>query len=809
MRIALKVAAVAVVGLGFLVLVAMPRRVSGFTQGAVNFGTYIPIGHEQITCLAGIELLDQTKLDKDDPRQDPSWKSLAQNLALNDPRQRSEVDRIKGKKVTPQTDGRYDAKYQFVYDAIMGERWVDIGGLNAIGAKGTEPYDCIDYVTQEPPELQYDHFMRRHDDVNGQGGVTAARESVKRFIRHFVNAAMAKPGNMKVWDGGGFRKEETVDRNYFLFGRAVHVFEDSFSSDHTVRIAEDGYRRVRQVKSYLCAYGSEQHAHTPFKEHHNFYQTGDVIWKSDNDSNYKASNMKPEALAATEGTKELWAAFIRTMATPEGEERRATAEREAKGIVDHWLSFDEAEMRQWYKDPRHRSSPDTYVASSDQKESQWGGTPQQQCMLRDWGGKTQDQKLHEFYVGRQVCIWNMASPLNATEEDKDLNLQIAYLWHWRNAYQWKQPPADFQVGEPVHPHITIELINRSNRAPLRREDKYLYVDNNPKANQTALQLSVTDDVTTPGVGSALHVIDPNHGDWYLGHVQGDGQRYVRIYQPEKPARFRFIRRLDGFYNIRLLDKGKDWSVLHLNDGKPSLAHEANPDRLDAQWYVRGIPEAEVGGTYRLVAPSGKVVTLVNNRLMTRVDEGWKAASASQRFAVERLHGPGGMALAETYGFSSEANKLSLRSNGAGDKGITASNVNDSRGPYGFYIEPRPDGRFQIRNHEDGMYWREKNDAITADVRASGACPNAGGASSGSARRFVNPQGPNIPGMVPAPGVMGPQGPNVPGRVPGPSLVGPQGPSAPGMNPAMERQGTSGPDSDACEDSTGFTFELSW
>lgn len=137
--------------------------------------------------------------------------------------------------------------------------------------------DCFDAAAQEPVEVQYDHFMRRYDDRSGSGGVKAATGSRQRFIQYFVAAAMAPKTTMKVWDGGGYSALTEVDRNYFLFGRAAHLFEDAFSSEHTVRIADDNYERVRQVKSYMCAAGSEQHTHSNAKIFD--YSSGDVIWK--------------------------------------------------------------------------------------------------------------------------------------------------------------------------------------------------------------------------------------------------------------------------------------------------------------------------------------------------------------------------------------------------------------------------------------------------------------------------------------------------------------------------------------------------
>ncbi len=107
----------------------------------------------------------------------------------------------------------------------------------------------------------------------------------------------------------GFAVDATVDLNYFLFGRAVHLFQDAFSSEHIVRIPEDNYERIREVKSYLCTAGCEQHSHS--QDAVIDFTSGDVIWKVGTRSkvgweNYKTSNMKPDPLVALEATKDLW-----------------------------------------------------------------------------------------------------------------------------------------------------------------------------------------------------------------------------------------------------------------------------------------------------------------------------------------------------------------------------------------------------------------------------------------------------------------------------------------------------------------------
>ncbi len=42
-------------------------------------------------------------------------------------------------------------------------------------------HNCFDAVAQEPAEVQYDHFMRRYDEVGGQG--RAGRNQVAGAFR--------------------------------------------------------------------------------------------------------------------------------------------------------------------------------------------------------------------------------------------------------------------------------------------------------------------------------------------------------------------------------------------------------------------------------------------------------------------------------------------------------------------------------------------------------------------------------------------------------------------------------------------------
>ncbi|ESP94541.1 MULTISPECIES: hypothetical protein [Pseudoalteromonas] len=412
----------------------------------------MPIGHEWLTRTAALELMGQdTRVsDPQDPRL--TWQNgLAKSTELNVAQH--EVERILSKA---NEDGTYWSEYDAVFAAIVGERWVDIAGFNVTSAS-TDPTgpNCFNAVAQEPADLQQDHFMRRYDDIGGIGGVNAAKRAQQRFISHFVNAAIAESKKIKVWDGGGYAKAVEVDHNYFLFGRAVHLFQDSFSPEHTVRLAADNYEKIWQVKAYLCSEGAEQHTHDT-KEAINF-QSGDVIWKPESRGQsgwqaYKPSNIKPVALVSLEASKDLWAAFIRTMALPV-EERKLKAEQEARQLVANWLSFDEQAMLSWYNDEEKRDH--TYVLAPGERGK---GKSLLQCMAElNVGTTDQLERVAQLEEERRHCLYNIEAETGYSDVSDPL-INMPYNWKWKSL-TWKTPPEQWQpqqldadTGEAVHIH---------------------------------------------------------------------------------------------------------------------------------------------------------------------------------------------------------------------------------------------------------------------------------------------------------------------------------------------------------------------
>ena len=463
----------------FLVLVAValataPAIAHAFTQSGAGtlISNTVPMGHEWVTRLAGLELMGGDPIVKPDPN-DPRkhWThGKAKNTDLSSPGAQAELRRIKAQSYA---DKRYQSTYKAVYDAIVGERWVDLGGFN-VAKSMLGSHNCWDAVAQEPAEVQYDHFMRRYDERGGEGGVQAAQKSRERFVQYFVNAAMAPPTAMVVWDGGLSSAQTEVDRNYFLFGRAVHLFQDSFSSEHTVRLPADNYEEIRQVKSYLCAAGSEQHTHSNAAVIS--YQSGDVIWKTDASRNpgwgsYIPSNMKDLALVATEASKDLWAAFIRTMGTPMSA-RRAVAQSEAKTLAENWLSGDDAKMRSWYDNIENRK--ESYVLGPGETGK---GQSVKDCMSglgvkpdNKTGEQMQQEKVRELEKTQRICLYNVRAE-DGYSDLYDPSLHMPYNWAWANQLKWLMPPSGWTPPRrPADTGIRLQIKNLQDNCYLSAPD---------------------------------------------------------------------------------------------------------------------------------------------------------------------------------------------------------------------------------------------------------------------------------------------------------------------------------------------------
>lgn len=563
-----------------LALCTMAAGSWAFTQSGAGtaISNGIPMGHEWVTRLSALELLGGDPVvtpDPADPRK--SWsRGKAKNTNVSDPATQAEIKRVMQQAYA---DQRYQSTYKVVYDAIMGERWVDIGGFNVAASTlsgSTTTYNCHDAVTQEPAEIQYDHFMRRYDDRDGLGGVNAAKRSKERFIQYFVNAAMAPKTQMVIWDGGGYSAQTKVDRNYFLFGRAVHMFEDSFSDEHTVRVPADGYEQVRQVKSYLCSAGSEGHVHA-ITEVLN-YQSGDVIWNpgSQLDSTwagYKPSNMKPLSLVATEAMKDMWAAFFRTMGTPM-DARLAVARAEAQKLADNWLAINEAEMQAWYNDPAHRDS--TYILSAGQSGP---GQTVSACMQGlGVASGSQADKVKELETAQKVCLFNI-QPETGYSDLHDPSLRMPYNWKWVNPSALNQPPAGWTIpvraaDTGVRVKIKSALNSKYMTAPSGvANNSWVY---NAANSSPALEFIQVGDVSNAYYRSV-------EGPLFLSYSSVAGA--VKLSSLPLGANFKVEPIGDGSAAIKSLYSSK---YMYLYNESPYISTSAKPANLDAHWVVEPI-----------------------------------------------------------------------------------------------------------------------------------------------------------------------------------------------------------------------------
>jgi len=560
----------------FLLPLAAPPPAYAFTQSGVAtfFGNGVPMGHEWLTRRAAIELLlgpnndPVVPKDSKDPRWNPTtWtQGMAKNLDLSGAQ--SEVTRIKNLKYT---DTRYQSTYKPVFDSIIGERWVDLGGFNVTNSN-LGSYNCFDAVAQEPSEIQYDHFMREPTDSGGSHGVTAATFSQMRFIKYFMAAAMAPPTEILVWDGGGTTSQYAVDRNYFLMGRAAHLFQDSFSLEHTVRLPADNYTTVKQVKSYLCALGSEQHSHadpTTFN-----YSSGDVIWNvgtatSGGWSNYVPSNQKTNTLVAMEAMKDMWAAFIRTMATPL-DQRDAVAQKEAQTLVNNWLSFDNQSMTDWYATASNRDA--TYVLNVG---DQAPGVSQDTCMQGlKVGTVSQASYVATLQQRQKVCLYNL-QPVPGYGDLADPSMHMPFNWQWINYVTWSNPPSGWTIPVLVADNgsrVNLKSI-RTGNGMTGKVSADQYVNVNSGTNLNFIQ------VATPN-GTGYYFRSAKDPTLFLSYTAVAGQ--VKLWQGTTDSSYTLPA---AGTNTAILNQYYNQYMWVDSNGNVYVSSSGDPTRAAAQWKV--------------------------------------------------------------------------------------------------------------------------------------------------------------------------------------------------------------------------------
>jgi len=395
----------------------------------------LPIGHEWITAKAWEELVLENSTGLKRSKSDPRATGLAEGRAKKTDARVLLPTLVKnGKLDRPHPHYLTDNSYALA--AIYGQRWVDIGGTQAATAKaageanirpgsktGTHVLDCFDAVAQNPNEVQHDHFNRERKEKGPEGAIHGILDAQARFKNYFIAAAKAPSGPIRFMDGGVSVETHSVNRNYFLLGRALHLFQDSFSTEHGIRMAKEGYSKVHGMTSYVCTEWSEQHIHdAPLVTRAGAH--GDIIWK--HSVGFRGldavAGVKDYALVAVEATKDLFAAFVRVMAIPAGAAREEAAAKEANGLVTNWLSFRESDVK-----ANSAKKSKNYVLSQDSCDRSLGAPRGIEITA------ISDQM-------RAKCLFNMIPVQKVGKVEMDEQLKIPYVWTWINPDQFNPVP---------------------------------------------------------------------------------------------------------------------------------------------------------------------------------------------------------------------------------------------------------------------------------------------------------------------------------------------------------------------------------
>jgi hypothetical protein len=367
------------------------------------------------------------------------------------------------------------------------------------------------------------------------------------------------------------------------------LLQDSFSSEHTVRNGGDNYRTVRQVKSYLCAKGAEQHTHSLAAI--DDYTSGDVIWISEGRldaswNSYKASHLKSQPLVALEATKDLWAAFIRTMGTPSAQ-REKKAQDEAKNLVDNWLSYDEQQMKAWYDDQKFRD--DTYVWADGESGK---GRTQQACMVGlgipgPYGVgviDNQAQRVRDLAAIQRKCLYN-ALPWAGYQDLNDPSMHIPFAWRWRRWGWFDTPPGNYTIPDlPPDSGRRVRIKSVSNDQYMRTEggrsvgEAWVYA----RAASTAPLNFI---VVGPNDYCILRVAEAPH--LFLSYRASDGA--VKLWEPTNaydytPTYWRIKEEKPGIWSIYQPD-WSDYMYLYDRYQSPYVDRNGNPANSNAQWKI--------------------------------------------------------------------------------------------------------------------------------------------------------------------------------------------------------------------------------
>ncbi|MBI3074456.1 MAG: hypothetical protein HYY84_20280 [Deltaproteobacteria bacterium] len=290
-----------------------------FTTQALAFSQrspITPIGHEWLTVQAAKNVAREPEFQVLNPPKNEVTKSTAECASAS---------------------CQYDTNSHKVWSAVMGQRWVDIMGFSVL-LQGI----CFDAVAQLNADVQLDHFLVERDTTTPEKRRDALRRANARLRAYFISAAGATDKILWFADGGAATTHHKAIFSYFAFGRAVHLFQDAFSLEHADRrpsnVAQDSYRTVYDIKSYVCTPGAGWHQHVVAGgppsvmgiREDRYGAHGDVIWLTPTAAKTEA-NLKPHAVVALRATEDLWRAFMRAHTA------RADPGREIDRVILQWM----------------------------------------------------------------------------------------------------------------------------------------------------------------------------------------------------------------------------------------------------------------------------------------------------------------------------------------------------------------------------------------------------------------------------------------------------------------------------------------
>jgi hypothetical protein len=350
------------------------------------------------------------------------------------------------------------------------------------------------------------------------------------------------------------------------------------------------------------------------------YSSGDVVWKPGTGLDpswkaYKASNMKNTppggagrdpgngaALVAVEATKDLWAAFIRTMGTPVGQ-RLSVARAEATTLVNNWLSYDQQEMQAWYNTASNRDA--TYVLAQGQSGP---GKTQQACMAGlDVGTDDQMTYVRQLQATQRQCLYN-AVPWAGYSDLFDTQERIWFAWRWLNGptSPLSDPPSGWQIPNlPADSGVRVQIKSAANQQYLSapdgiQPDAWVYA----KAGSTPLDF--------------ILVGPKNNGVFrltqspllFLSYRLVDGA--VKLYAPGW--------KIDPT-NYALASAGAAWSIKNIafnqymwlssSSQSPYISGTGNPSNTNSQWYIDGLTPPMGNMDAAIQTMTGNNLTIVN------------------------------------------------------------------------------------------------------------------------------------------------------------------------------------------------------